>query len=599
MSRSLISCGAVKCVIILFTAIGIVLFATESSWCDLDTLWTKCYGPNVSASASSVLQTGDSGYIMVGSTYFGGDNSDLYVVRSDANGDSLWTRTYGYSAFEGAQSISPTLDGKYIIVGNTYDTQGAGNNMWLVKMDVWGDTLWAKGYGSESAEYAFDGQQTLDGGFIMGGITSKPNDGYDWMLVKTDPNGNTTANWTYGGSGNDYLQSIDNASDGGYILAGNGWATLVKVDSIGAVIWSVDLSPNSVELYSVQQTSDGGYIAVGSKSLPGYRIKCYMLKTDSTGTIQWSRAYGPGAQYDWSIAYSVQQTTDGGFIFAGFSGGAYDVDSVYIVKTDNAGVEEWSGIYGRPYLDAVAKCVRQTTDGGYIVAGYVDGDAWLLKLGVSCCDVNMTPDTYPINIFPGGLFGLTGFIANPTPDPMITDVWVGVDYLNVFYQLYQFNNLGLNPSQFLSAHIVQHVPNYAPLGTYKYVAYCGDYQSNKCDSAFFNFTVVGGRIEGGYDAWTLEGGFDAGNTPNEYAVGSFPNPFNASTTITYALPTAGNVNLEVYNLAGQKVATLVNEYNEAGQHNVTWDAANYSSGIYFCKLSAGEKVFTERMTLLK
>ncbi|PJA30129.1 MAG: hypothetical protein CO189_00545 [candidate division Zixibacteria bacterium CG_4_9_14_3_um_filter_46_8] len=218
----------------------------------------------------------------------------------------------------------------------------------------------------------------------------------------------------------------------------------------------------------------------------------------------------------------------------------------------------------------------------------------------ACCDVNMVPDTYPINVPPGGSFGLTGFIANPTSAPIATDVWVGVKYLTSFFQLWYFANIPLNPGQFLSAHMNQAVPGFAPLGTYTYIAYCGDRPTNvKCDSAFFSFSVVGGRIEGGYDAWTLEGGFDAGNTPNEYAAGSYPNPFNATTTITYVIPTAGNVNLAVYNIAGQKVATLVDGYNEAGPHSVTWDAANYSSGIYFYKLSAGEKVFTERMTLLK
>jgi len=82
-------------------------------------------------------------------------------------------------------------------------------------------------------------------------------------------------------------------------------------------------------------------------------------------------------------------------------------------------------------------------------------------------------------------------------------------------------------------------------------------------------------------------------------IGNYPNPFNATTTITYALASAGNVNLAVYNIAGQRVATLVDGYSEAGQHSVIWDAANYSSGIYFSKLTAGIKALTKRMTLLE
>ncbi|MBD3232470.1 MAG: T9SS type A sorting domain-containing protein, partial [candidate division Zixibacteria bacterium] len=88
--------------------------------------------------------------------------------------------------------------------------------------------------------------------------------------------------------------------------------------------------------------------------------------------------------------------------------------------------------------------------------------------------------------------------------------------------------------------------------------------------------------------------------PSEYGLrGNYPNPFNASTNINFSLPEAGNVSLEVYNLMGQKIATLVNGYKEAGQHTVNWDASSYSSGVYFYKLDAGEKLLTRRMTLLK
>jgi len=216
-----------------------------------------------------------------------------------------------------------------------------------------------------------------------------------------------------------------------------------------------------------------------------------------------------------------------------------------------------------------------------------------------CCDVGMTPDTYPITVPPGGSFGLTGTIGNPTASPIITDVWVGVKYLSNFYQLWLFNNIPLNPGQYVNAHLNQSVPGFAPAGTYDYVAYCGD-KPTKCDSAVFQFTVTGARIDGGADNWALEGGWDNASVPNEVGlVGSYPNPFNATTTITYEIPVAGNVSLEIYNIMGQKAATLVDGNIEAGRHSITWDAANFSSGIYFYKLTAGIKVFTKRMTLLK
>ena len=131
----------------------------------------------------------------------------------------------------------------------------------------------------------------------------------------------------------------------------------------------------------------------------------------------------------------------------------------------------------------------------------------------------------------------------------------------------------------------------------------------KCDSFQFQFTVVGGRVEGGAEEWTLEGGWDAAaQIPTEYVLMSaYPNPFNAQTSIQFGLPEAGNVNLTIYNLMGQKVAILVDGHKDAGHHTVAWDGANYSSGIYFYRLtvptesgsSTGDQVFTKRMTLLK
>ncbi|PJA26533.1 MAG: hypothetical protein CO189_10465 [candidate division Zixibacteria bacterium CG_4_9_14_3_um_filter_46_8] len=217
-----------------------------------------------------------------------------------------------------------------------------------------------------------------------------------------------------------------------------------------------------------------------------------------------------------------------------------------------------------------------------------------------CCDVCITPDSCPVEVSPGSSFGFMGMIGNPTAEPILTDVWVGVRLLNGFFQLWLFPDIPLDTGEFLAAHLNQEVPFDAPVGAYDYVAYCGDHNTVKCDSAWFQFTVVGARISGGADGWILEGGWNSDDMATEYAlVGSFPNPFNAIVTIAYELPIAGNVNVEIYNIMGQKVATLVDSDIEAGQHRISWDAANYSSGIYFYKLTAGDKVFTKRMTFLK
>ncbi|MBD3234837.1 MAG: T9SS type A sorting domain-containing protein [candidate division Zixibacteria bacterium] len=238
-----------------------------------------------------------------------------------------------------------------------------------------------------------------------------------------------------------------------------------------------------------------------------------------------------------------------------------------------------------------------------IVDGFNEacGDYTIDAFEFLCCDVNMIPDDYPVIVPPGGSFGLTGYIGNPTPDPIITDVWGGVLYQGNFYRQFAFNNIPLDPDESMTAHTTQNVPNWAPAGTYDYIAYCGDRPDTKCDSVLFPFTVTGARVADGATDWSIEGGFFGEELiPTEFALdNAYPNPFNATTTISYQLPVASSVNLDIYNVLGQRVTSLVNGNMEAGYHSVNWDASNYSSGVYFYKLKIGDKVITKRMTLLK
>jgi len=165
--------------------------------------------------------------------------------------------------------------------------------------------------------------------------------------------------------------------------------------------------------------------------------------------------------------------------------------------------------------------------------------------------------------------------------------------------------LQLGPSQARSAHLNQQVHNRAPLGFYNYIAYCGDYPSTVMDSSFFQIEVVAGpAASSGEDAWVLTGSFDrsdelSGPLPHFAFLSNYPNPFNARTVISYQLPLSGNVKLEVYNLLGGRVATLVDAHQGNGHKSVTWDASEVSSGVYFYKLTAGDFSEVKRMILLR
>ncbi|TET69500.1 MAG: T9SS type A sorting domain-containing protein, partial [Candidatus Zixiibacteriota bacterium] len=125
--------------------------------------------------------------------------------------------------------------------------------------------------------------------------------------------------------------------------------------------------------------------------------------------------------------------------------------------------------------------------------------------------------------------------------------------------------------------------------------------SNVISLDSFEFTVTSGKASEGVD-WTLEGWFDEGREllPERTELfGNYPNPFNLTTTFSYALASGAEVSLEVYNLLGRKVATVVNEHQAAGYKSVRWDASDCASGVYFYRLTAGEFSQTRRVMLLK
>ncbi|MBD3232746.1 MAG: T9SS type A sorting domain-containing protein [candidate division Zixibacteria bacterium] len=216
--------------------------------------------------------------------------------------------------------------------------------------------------------------------------------------------------------------------------------------------------------------------------------------------------------------------------------------------------------------------------------------------------IEMIPDNPPVIVPAGGSFTFTGILTNNTAQAQTTDVWIMIDVPN--YGLYgpvkRFNNIPLSPNQIIDVDgINQAVPMNTPAGDYNYNVYCGDYPTSVVDLATFPFTVTG-TAQSGSEDWVLSGwALDEIIPGKTVLVDSYPNPFNAITTINYQILEVSPVKLDIFNLLGQKVATLVDAVQPVGKRSVQWDASNYSSGIYFYKLSSGDKVYTKRMTLLK
>jgi len=329
--------------------------------------------------SNALQQTFDGGYILAGNSYdFNGIDEDILIIKTNNFGDTIWTTRYLdlsiNGSYKGVQSIHQAADSTYTISGTYYHTIGStGFDYYLMKLDHNGDSLWTKTYGSTQTETLHSTQQTSDGGFILAGsvfyFTSSDNDIY---LVKTDVNGDTLWTKTYGDiSRQEQGYSIQQTSDGGFILAantglgtlGNNDSYLMKLDAVGDTIWTRTYDGGTK---SIEQTTDGGYVLSGMKG-----NQMHVLKTDANGDSLWAQSYFSIAEKD--VAFSIQQTTDGGYIVAGGGqlihlGGSH----AYLIKLDANGDSLWTQNYGiQDGGNSRADVVQQTADGGYIIGGSI------------------------------------------------------------------------------------------------------------------------------------------------------------------------------------------------------------------------------------
>jgi len=367
------------------------------------TTFQKTYGGPTGDFGQSVQQTNDGGFIITGITELGAGPSDVYLVKTDSNGVLLWSKTFGGPGNESGYSVQQTNDGGFIITGNT-DGFGAGGSwdVYLVKTDSNGVLQWSKTFGGTGSDEGYSVQQTNDGGFIIAGYTTSFGGG-DVYLVKTFSDGTLQWTKTYGYSlpSNDMGKSVQQTIDGGFIITGLTSKDesafdvyLVKTDSVGTLLWAKTFGDTLLDDIgnSVIQTTDGGFIITGTKthtvtdSLGTYYYgDVYLIKTASDGTMLWTKTYG-GTRAD--EGYSVQQTNDGGFIISGFTQSFGN--GVYLMKTALDGTLQWSKTYApAPAVFAnYGYSVQQTSDGGFIISGNTTNvatgfDVYLIKTNIN------------------------------------------------------------------------------------------------------------------------------------------------------------------------------------------------------------------------
>ncbi|MBE0433479.1 hypothetical protein IBX73_08445 [candidate division WOR-3 bacterium] len=372
----------------------VLIVATVVSAQEPDTLWTKTLGGIYNDYGRCVIQSADGGYVMTGwTTSWGAGNTDVCIIKTDSLGNTLWIKFYGGTGWDYGNSIVQTSDFGYVIAGFTNSFGVAGTNIYLLKTDSLGDTLWTKTYGGIDNCYGYAVVATPDGGYLITG--SRYGTSLDVLLVRTDSLGTVLWTKTYGGPELDEARSIALTADGGCIVAattssfGSGLydVYVLKCDSLGDTLWTRTYGGIYDDCgYSVIALPNGDFIIAGETSSflgPGYE-DVYLIRIKGDGDTLWTKTYG-GTESD--MSYSAVLSSDMGCVITGqtYSLGAGYGD-VYVVKTDSLGNLLWTKTYGGSDHD-YGYSIAKTTDGGYIIVGSTTSfgagcnDIWLLKMG--------------------------------------------------------------------------------------------------------------------------------------------------------------------------------------------------------------------------
>jgi hypothetical protein len=318
-----------------------------------------------------IEKTSDKGFIAAGRLIVNKEQADcdMYLLKMDSLGNTLWQRSYSCGVtHDWANFVQQTSDGGYVLAGGGGGCSTDTTKVIILKTDSLGRQQWKfRKFGNTNISNA---DQTADGGYISAGLVPR---GDSLFLLKLDSMGNQAWRKTYNESYGQWNLNIPvhQTSDGGYIVAAE---VLLKTDSLGNQLWRRKYTnPDVLVFFSVQETQDNGFVATGIASviLPQGELKMFnmvLLKTDALGNLKWKKVFTTGQESD---GRCVRLTNDGGFVVSG-SITINNIDHAYVVRTDSLGNIIWTKTLDERTL---LECGQQTSDGGFIF-GSGDIDIW-------------------------------------------------------------------------------------------------------------------------------------------------------------------------------------------------------------------------------
>lgn len=375
----------------------------------------KTFGTTGDNFANDVQLTSDGGYILVGTAEFAGGFGDLLLIKTDANGDTLWTHTIGGSSLDQGNSVIQTSDGGYIIAGATMSYGAGANDAWLVKTDAKGLVTWSKTYGTINNDVAYGVVQTSDGGYVFSGMEKQSGLNGNAHLVKVDASGNVLWSKTFGSYlRKNFAYTLLQTSDHGFLIGGwenlnlgiNDDFCLIKTDSNGTLQWYKSYGDvGHDQNFSVHQTTDGGFVIAGY-TFSASVIDVNVVKVDGSGNLLWTKNVGgTGADY----SYAVTSTADGGLVFCGSTLSFGATNAGYLAKMDGSGNLLWSKTMTGTGWDGFF-AIREASDGGFVLAGVkgenygVSGSVYFVKTdanGNSGCNNTVTSSVTTPSILVG------------------------------------------------------------------------------------------------------------------------------------------------------------------------------------------------------
>jgi hypothetical protein len=568
----------------------------------------KTFGGAADDKGRAVVQTPDKGYMIAGHTKsFGAGGYDVYLIKTDSTGNALWTATFGDSLDENCYSVLQMPDKGYMLAGLT-NSCGAGlSDVYAIRTDSLGGSVWERTWGGTNYDAAYSAHEVEGGNCLIGGNTLSfgHGGGYDGYLIKISPAGETLWTRAYGSSGSEQGCSIDQTPGGQYVLAGyyfggNGNVWLVETSNSGDSLWARWYGSLTGPEFgrSVVCTTDGGFVIAGYAMLPlNDSGDTYVIRTSSTGDSLWAYAYGgSGDDGAWQVV-----EVPGGYTIAGLTSslgaGGYDL---LLLKINTNGGLTWSRTYGGSLYDA-GYSVCRTTDGGYIITGETrscgagGADVYLIKTdGNGLVDsvndgATVSLDSPPDTVFCDSTYQVLATVRNLGNVCLTFDVIATIDgYADTIH------GTGLSSGCSLQVAFDNWTVPSADSTSYTmtvctHVLEDADSTNDCAQKSIFAYQAVG----------VTEQRRRKAESGRMQLSSNDPNPFSQSTVIRYFLPGTGHVSIRIYDMAGRIVETLVDGTAQPGIHEVVWEAKEQKSGIYFCRLETDGQTDVKKMTLVR